>query len=266
MKKAFTLTEVLITLGIISIVAVMTIPMLISNIQDQLFKVMYKKDVAMISEAMKLLYANDGITIQATFESVPQYVCRLKNYLKVKDVVFDCARIENYADDPNNNFDNWIVKSYELLWHDGGKWSTKDGLSIMRVITYDYSHYFFPDEPLSGQDLPAAFPAIAVRCCYPFQASLLELRAKGCTKYGFAFIVQWCRGTGGSEGAWEPNVNERPDGLSFLSFLEEDPRIESVGLWGDSYLALTGWALADAPEGRTAPTRYRGRCFCRSRL
>ena len=139
MKKAFTLTEVLITLGIISIVAVMTIPMLISNIQDQLFKVMYKKDVAMISEAMKLLYANDGITIQATFESVPQYVCRLKNYLKVKDVVFDCARIENYADDPNNNFDNWIVKSYELLWHDGGKWSTKDGLSIMRVITYDYS-------------------------------------------------------------------------------------------------------------------------------
>ena len=108
------------------------------------------------------------------------------------------------------------------------------------------TQYFFPDEPLSGQDLPSAFPAIAVRCCYPFQASLLELRAKGCTTYGFAFIVQWCRGTGGSEGAWEPNVNERPDGLSFLSFLEEDPRIESVGLWGDSYLALTGWALADA--------------------
>ena len=42
-KNAFTLAEVLITLGIIGVVAAMTIPTLISNTNGAQFKTAYKK-------------------------------------------------------------------------------------------------------------------------------------------------------------------------------------------------------------------------------
>ena len=59
-------------------------------------------------------------------------------------------------------------------------------------------------------------PAIVMRCCYKQHAPLLALHAEEYTKRGFAFIIQWCRGMNGSEGKWEPNVNEREDGLDAL--------------------------------------------------
>ena len=62
-------------------------------------------------------------------------------------------------------------------------------------------------------------------------------------------VYQWCRGTSGSEGQWEPNVHERDDGLSLVGWLQKQPWVESMGYYGNSYLALTGWAMADAvPE------------------
>ena len=50
---AFTLAEVLITLGIIGVVAAITIPALISNYQDKLFKTAYKKAYSDMSQALQ---------------------------------------------------------------------------------------------------------------------------------------------------------------------------------------------------------------------
>lgn len=58
-KKAFTLAEVLITLGIIGIVAEMTIPTLTNNIQDQVFKTAYKKAYSTASQALLMANADD---------------------------------------------------------------------------------------------------------------------------------------------------------------------------------------------------------------
>ena len=121
----------------------MTIPTLLRNIQDKQFKVAYKKDVALISEAMKLLYANEDISLKTDFGSRPQYVCSLRKYMKVKDLVFDCTRIENYTDDPNDLFDNWIVKNNEVMWHQNGEWFTKNKMSMTTVSTYQYSTVHF---------------------------------------------------------------------------------------------------------------------------
>lgn len=49
MKLAFTLAEVLITLGIIGVVATITIPTLITNIQDKQFRVKFKESISIIS-------------------------------------------------------------------------------------------------------------------------------------------------------------------------------------------------------------------------
>ncbi len=55
-KKAFTLAEVLITLGIIGIVAAMTIPTLMSKIQWIVLKQQYKEAYSTMNQALRLLY------------------------------------------------------------------------------------------------------------------------------------------------------------------------------------------------------------------
>ncbi len=54
MKKAFTLAEVLVTLGIIGIVAAMTIPTLFSKMEAQKKRAILKKAIAEISQANKM--------------------------------------------------------------------------------------------------------------------------------------------------------------------------------------------------------------------
>lgn len=90
------------------------------------------------------------------------------------------------------------------------------------------------------------FPVLIQRSCYPFQMELYHVYGRELAKRGYGYIVQTCRGTGKSEGRWEPNVNERSDGLQTLQWLDAQPWAESIGYFGTSYLALTGWAIADA--------------------
>ena len=58
-KKGFTLAEVLITLGIIGIVAAMTIPMLISKYQKRVIETTLKEDFSIFSQVNKMIIAND---------------------------------------------------------------------------------------------------------------------------------------------------------------------------------------------------------------
>lgn len=58
--RAFTLAEVLITLGIIGIVAAMTIPSLMNNVQDKQYKTALKKTYSVISNATKQLQYDTG--------------------------------------------------------------------------------------------------------------------------------------------------------------------------------------------------------------
>ena len=60
-KAAFTLAEVLITLGIIGIVAAMTLPSLIGNYQEKQWKVAYKKAYSSMSQAFMRMQANDEV-------------------------------------------------------------------------------------------------------------------------------------------------------------------------------------------------------------
>ena len=53
MKKAFTIAEVLITLGIIGVVAALTLPMLISKYQLKVFETAFKKQYSVIQNAIE---------------------------------------------------------------------------------------------------------------------------------------------------------------------------------------------------------------------
>ena len=71
-KKAFTLAEVLITLGIIGVVAAMTIPGLITKIRDHHLRVAYKKTYSSLNQVMKFI-ENEDITFDTKAGSSGPY-------------------------------------------------------------------------------------------------------------------------------------------------------------------------------------------------
>ena len=68
---------------------------------------------------------------------------------------------------------------------------------------------------------------------------------RGYARRGIAYITQYCRGKGGSEGVYEPNVNERVDGMALVNWVASQPWCKNIGLFGESYTALTAWIIAD---------------------
>lgn len=60
-KSAFTLAEVLITLGIIGIVATLTLPTLIQNHQKRVAVEGLKKEYSLLQQALKMYQADDGV-------------------------------------------------------------------------------------------------------------------------------------------------------------------------------------------------------------
>lgn len=93
-------------------------------------------------------------------------------------------------------------------------------------------------------------PVIVQRSCY-YEDGLCNLQVQGeaLARHGFALVYQWCRGIGGSEGKWEPNIYDRADGMSLMNWLEQEAWVKNIGYVGASYLAMTGWIMADiVPE------------------
>lgn len=66
MKTGFTLAEVLITLGIIGIVAAMTIPSLVQKNQNKALEASFKKNYSVIQQAFDMYHAEHGERLKAT--------------------------------------------------------------------------------------------------------------------------------------------------------------------------------------------------------
>lgn len=83
-RQGFTLAEVLITIGIIGIVAAMTIQTLSKNIQDRKFITASKRINSMITNSIAMLEANEEITSARDAEDfVKNYLSR---YLKISKI------------------------------------------------------------------------------------------------------------------------------------------------------------------------------------
>ncbi|MCF0142716.1 MAG: CocE/NonD family hydrolase, partial [Parasporobacterium sp.] len=96
-----------------------------------------------------------------------------------------------------------------------------------------------------GENVPEPAPVILQRSPYVHLMPLYKTHGECLAKRGFIYVLQFCRGTGGSEGQWEPNVNEPEDGIDTVNWLEGCDWAGNIGFWGSSYLALTGWCIAD---------------------
>ena len=89
--KAFTLAEVLITIGIIGLVAAMTLPGLINNYQERQFKTAYKKVYSEISQVFQEALLNQEFT--RTEQISKNATTEEFNILKSKfKVLLDCGK------------------------------------------------------------------------------------------------------------------------------------------------------------------------------
>ncbi len=195
-RVAFTLAEVLITLGIIGVVAAMTMPAVINNAQNRQLEAGLKKAYSTINQAL-LLYENENgqpITPAATRHSVKPALIK---YIKtVKDCGTGSTGEVAKACVPNNSFvenpddEKEIYKTYNgnskiaLAAFDDGQFIINDGMLVLiensagttqRVwISVDVNGYNKRPNRL-GQDL------------FMFQISddghLLPMGAKGTSYY-----------------------------------------------------------------------------------
>ncbi|MFH8973817.1 CocE/NonD family hydrolase [Streptomyces sp. NPDC017890] len=129
---------------------------------------------------------------------------------------------------------NLPAKRYDAGWEPGLVVPAADGSPLIT------DHYF----PRGEGD----FPTLLVRSPYgrglPWSPQYGLLFAE----QGFHVVLQSCRGTGGSGGAFHLWRNEAADGLATVSWLREQPWFDgTLGTVGPSYLGYVQWALALDP-------------------
>lgn len=144
-KIAFTLAEVLIVLGIVGVVAEMTIPTLISNVQNQQYVAELKKSYSNINQVLVKMSADAGCTgdLKCTGlfsasstdktwgDQFAQYFKIAKNCGTISDTSIsgcfpDTVYISYDRTSPNSGFDSWW---YRIITTDG-----------MVMMTHDYSN------------------------------------------------------------------------------------------------------------------------------
>lgn len=196
--KGFTMAEVLITLGIIGIVAAMTLPSLINNKRNKALETAFKKNYSVIEQALNMYYAQNGERL--TKDTIAQG--HLKGtIIKYFNVLVDCGRgsessasalektcIPNYENEGSTDKNSTNYKTFNgktniyLRPFDDGQFVLNDGSLILLedstprnlYISVDVNGYKQNPNRL-GQDL------------FMFQISeqgkLLPMGAEGTTYY-----------------------------------------------------------------------------------
>lgn len=90
------------------------------------------------------------------------------------------------------------------------------------------------------------FPVVVTRTPYVFMKDDYIALGREYARHGIGYIQQDCRGKGGSEGFFSPNVNERADGIALYRWLDQQSWCGEIGIFGSSYTALTGWIVGDS--------------------
>lgn len=138
MKKGFTLAEVLITLGIIGVVAAMTLPTLIQNHQKRSLEVATQKFYSTMSQAVKKYMADEGVDdLRNTPLACENYEASIRNFVtKYLKVVEECDHEANNCFAPT--YKNWdgSAPDYnfttEANWNDKRDYVLADG-AVIRI-------------------------------------------------------------------------------------------------------------------------------------
>lgn len=199
-KKAFTLAEVLITLGIIGVIAAMTIPALMVKYQKRQVEAKLPKFYSTINQAMMLsTNANGGNPLDLTDVTSSMNKAKLKDWYSTYIIPY-----LNHAAIEDDNSDEVYLK---IRFADGsGFWTylqyTKNGhkflwmnycINLTKRDCPHFEHYdgkngflfrYYPeDENMILPSMHCKTPAIAKNNCYNNYASQNQKHACSCVLY-----------------------------------------------------------------------------------
>ncbi len=122
---------------------------------------------------------------------------------------------------------------YEVKVEAGAKIGMRDGIKLSTDI-------YLPQTD-------SKVPAILIRT--PYKKEMGEVQGRYYARRGYAVAIQDCRGRFGSEGAWEPFINEPKDGYDAIEWLAAQQWSNGkVGMIGGSYVGwVQWWAASERP-------------------
>ena len=141
-RQAFTLAEVLITLGIIGVVAALTIPTLVNNYRKKQFETGLKKEYSVLLQALDM-YKQDNETPlkrEDTDQSPAEFKNKIQPYLKI---LVDCGNMQASSKAkcvPNGYYTQDKKYTYKTY---SGNIANEDLFDDGQIILNDGSHLLF---------------------------------------------------------------------------------------------------------------------------
>lgn len=128
-----------------------------------------------------------------------------------------------HADDQSNRTTS-TEPEVELQW--GFKIPVRDGITLNATLY----------KPKGQTPLPVVFTLT------PYIGDRYHERAMYFARHGYVFLLIDVRGRGGSQGQFEPFVNEGRDGYDIVEFIAQQPWCNGkVAMWGGSYAGFDQW-------------------------
>ena len=149
-SKGFTLAEILITLGIIGVVAAMTLPSIINRTQSKELQTQFKKAYSELNQASRMFYNDYGISVaEYAASNSNNYSSALFKYFKGAKVLSDWDWSDQ--DETGGNSSTTLYAIYTMT----GSTRT-NGYCDNGGFTSDVSGkmYLFNDPPASGKNGP----------------------------------------------------------------------------------------------------------------
>lgn len=84
--KSFTLAEVLITLGIIGVVAAMTLPAIINNSQNKELEARLKKSYSILQQGLNLMSSEEGQIVNWINYPTTVFMLHIKNTFQTQKI------------------------------------------------------------------------------------------------------------------------------------------------------------------------------------
>ena len=132
--KGFTLAEVLITLGIIGVVAAMTLPSLINNTKGKELEAQYKKAYSIITQAVNRMNSEQGfIANWSSYKACTDEFAEVFNKYFIMAVNCGKAGCSTFNDDDGNyltNYKSYTGKAGFAFWFDDGQFLVADSMFI----------------------------------------------------------------------------------------------------------------------------------------
>lgn len=146
-RWAFTLAEVLITLGVIGVVAALTMPSLIANYKKQVYVTQLKKSISTIEQGLQKLMAADDVT-SLSLLSKPVFgyrSCEKSGAGNSGEKGLLSYNVFQFAEAPKNQYGTYCIE------HDDGLYDNKFEQIISDDVTdWEGDGYYLQDGTLFG--------------------------------------------------------------------------------------------------------------------